>query len=145
MDTPTGIAIDASGNVVVPLQGADEVIVVAVSTNNPGYPLRSDCYGGSSQCLWSQGDVYIVAGQAASPGRLLDGSSAATAQLDTPDYATFDNSGNLIVDEYNGGVAVLALSGSNPGYVLGDDCGGGSAQCVWAEGRCLLARGWTFQ
>ncbi|MFZ1062169.1 MAG: hypothetical protein WAN30_01710 [Acidimicrobiales bacterium] len=143
LDNPTGITVDGAGNVIVPLQESSVVVVLAVSTSNPGYPLRSDCGGGSSPCVWTQGDVYYVVGTPSSFASLVDGSTAATSQLNRPDYATFDSSGDLLIDDYNSAIVILAVTSTNPGYVLGDDCGGGSSPCVWTQGDVFtLAGSW---
>jgi outer membrane protein OmpA-like peptidoglycan-associated protein len=141
---PTGIAVDPSGNVIIPMQDANDALVLAVSGSNPGYPLRSDCVNGSTACSWIQGGVYVIVGQSGSSAALTDGSTAASSSLEKPDYASLDSSGNLILDDYNSGVVVLARSATNPGYVLGNDCGTGSTACVWTQGDVFtLAGSWS--
>ncbi|HEY1222356.1 MAG TPA: hypothetical protein VGE75_02525, partial [Acidimicrobiales bacterium] len=93
---------------------------------------------------WTQGNVFTIVGQYDADATLSDGASAASSQMVQPDYATFDGVGNLILDDYAGGVAVLAMTASNPGYVLGDDCGSGSVPCVWSKGDVFTLAGENF-
>ncbi len=137
---PTGIAVDSSGNIIIPVQTADNVLVLAVSSSNPGYPLRSDCGSGSSACTWTPGDIYVIVGDGTNAA-LSDGTSATTSTMEQPDYATFDSSGNLLIDDYGSAVVALAMSTSNPGYTLASDCGGGASPCTWTKGHVYTLAG----
>jgi len=128
---PTATTVDSEGNVLI-LDEDGAVVVDALSSTNPGYPLASDCGSGSSACTWTQGDVFRIAGTY-SAGSVTDGTSALSTQFDTPLGITVDASGNVLVgDTGNNVVEVLAVSSSNPGYKLGSDCGG---TCTWTQGH----------
>jgi hypothetical protein len=127
---PSGVVVDAHGNEII--ADTTEVIrIVAVSATNPGYVLESNCGG---PCTWTPGDIFTIAGTAQSVGFNGDGIAATTATFNDPYQMAIDADGNLVVaDADNGLVRVIAV-GSNPGYTLGSDCGGGSNPCVWNDG-----------
>jgi len=129
---PTATTVDSEGNVLI-LDEDGAVVVDALSSTNPGYPLASDCGSGSSACTWTQGDVFRIAGTY-SAGSVTDGTSALSTQFDTPLGITVDASGNVLVgDTGNNVVEVLAVSSSNPGYILGGACAG--LVCNWTQGH----------
>ena len=107
-------------------------MLVAVSATNPGYPLPS----------WTVGDIYTIAG--AGPGALHyggDGSYATDAQLNSPGKVTVDTHGNaLLADTGNNRVRVVAVSASNPGYLLG----GCTGPCTWIRGYIYTVAGTGF-
>jgi len=129
---PVATTVDSHGNVLV-LDGNGAVVVDAISSTNPGYPLASDCGSGSTQCTWTAGDVFRISGTYTS-GAVTDGTSALNWTFNSPLGITLDSSGNVIVgDTGNNTVEVLAVSSSNPGYLLsGSDCGG---TCTWTQGH----------
>ena len=129
---PTDVAVDAAGNPIIADSLNERVRVVAVSVTNPGYPLPS----------WTVGDIYTIAGNG--PGALHyggDGSYATDAQLNSPGKVTVDAHGNaLLADTGNNRVRVVAVSVSNPGYLLG----GCTGPCTWIRGYIYTVAGTGF-
>ena len=109
--------------------------VVAVSATNPGYTLESICgVFGSSPCTWSAGGTFTLVGDGTA-GYNGDGIAATTAEINGPWGVGIDPHGNLVFsDNTNAYVRVVAVSAINPGYTLGNDCGGGSSACSWTVG-----------
>ena len=95
---PTGVAIDAAGNLVFADSYSARVRVVAVTTGTfYGQPMTA-------------GDVYTVAGDGAF-GFSGDGGPATSAELSVPEGVTVDGAGNLVIaDRYDGLVRVVAAS-----------------------------------
>jgi hypothetical protein len=93
LDHPAGVGVDPDGNYVI-AERAGYVQVLANSATNPGYVLGSDCYGGSSPCVWTQGELFTIAGGHAN---LDDGVSALDYSMDTPTGIAIDASGNVVV------------------------------------------------
>ncbi|MGA8296831.1 MAG: hypothetical protein WB770_07290, partial [Acidimicrobiales bacterium] len=110
LNTPTGLGLDAEGNVIISDTGVGEVLVLAVSATNPGYEMTS----------WTRGNVYVVAGNGSStPTPTSAGSSATTIGLIQPTGVAIDHQGNILVSDSGSAiVAVVAVSASNPGYPL---------------------------
>jgi hypothetical protein len=111
---PQDVAADTSGNVVICDTDRSEVEVLAESATNPGYVLGSGA-------TWTVGSLYVIAGDATgSPVPLVTGSQGSSTGLDAPDSVAIDASGNvLIADTGDDEVEVVAVSATNPGYVLG--------------------------
>ncbi|MGO9876405.1 MAG: fibronectin type III domain-containing protein [Acidimicrobiia bacterium] len=129
LNFPAGIAVDAHGNPVIADSDNQRVRVVAVSTSNPGYPVPS----------WTVGDIYTVAGNG--PGTVKysgDGVLATVAPLFDPRDVTVDRGGDLLIaDSGNARVRVVAVSTSNPGYLLA----GCTGTCRWAAGNIYTIAG----
>jgi trimeric autotransporter adhesin len=88
-------------------------------------------------CTWAQGDIYTVAGNGGS-GHSGDGRRATSARLRFPGSVSVDRTGNLIIaDSFNERVRVVAVSATNPGYLLAD-C---SSICRWAQGDIYTVAG----
>jgi trimeric autotransporter adhesin len=114
MDEPQGVAVDTHGNVLFADTNNNRVRVVAVSPSNPGYPI----VGCASLCVWTVGDVYIIAGDGT--GYNGDRIPAASAWLDAPTAVAVDKVGDVLIsDTGNDRVRVVAVSPSNPGYPIG--------------------------
>jgi len=129
LNSPAGIGVDTYGNPLIADSDNQRVRVVAVSTSNPGYPIPS----------WTVGDIYTVAGNGSSTVKYTgDGVLATVAPLFDPRDVTVDRSGNLLVaDSGNARVRVVAVSSSNPGYVLA----GCTGTCRWAAGNMYTIAG----
>jgi len=76
------------------------------------------------------GRIYQIAGDETGHGQLGDGIPAASAILGGGGGLAVDPEGNIL--SANGAIYVIAESTTNPGYVLGNDCAGGS--CIWTPG-----------
>ena len=130
LDTPTAVAVDKAGDVLISDTGNERVRVVAVSSSNPGYPVGA----------WTVGDIYTVAGNG--PGSLRytgDGVLATVAQLFDPRGLTVDARGNVVIaDAGNARVRVVAVSTTNPGYPLA----GCPAGCTWVVGNIYTIAGY---
>ena len=130
---PVGVAVDPEGNVLIADSFNHRVRLVAVSASNPAY-LLSGCTG---TCGWTIGDIYTIAGDG-NPAYGGDGGPAASAEIYQPRGAAVDPAGNvLIADSNNDRVRVVALSASNPGYLLG----GCSETCSWTIGDIYTIAG----
>jgi hypothetical protein len=129
LNHPQDVATDANGNVVICDTSNDEIEVLAESTANPGYTIGSGA-------RWTVGSVYVIAGNGTlSPVPVTTGSPGASTGLDAPQGVAVDRSGNvLIADTYNNEVEVLAVSATNPGYVLGTDA-------LWIAGDLYVIAG----
>jgi len=98
LDSPTGLALDPAGNLVIADFFNDRVRVVAASTGT--------FYG---QAM-TAGDIYTVAGDGQSSG-LGDGGPATEASLAGPGAVAFDGSGNLLIaDTLHNLLRVVAAS-----------------------------------
>jgi trimeric autotransporter adhesin len=82
--SPTGVAVDPAGNLVIADAANNRVRLVAASTGT--------FYG---QAM-TAGDIYTVAGDGTS-GYSGDGGPATSARLDTPFGVAVDGSGNLLI------------------------------------------------
>ncbi|HLX49825.1 MAG TPA: hypothetical protein VKS82_15960 [Streptosporangiaceae bacterium] len=95
---PSGVTVDAVGNVVIADIGSDRIRVVAERTGT--------FYG---QAM-TAGDIYTIAGDGAA-GFSGDGGPATAAGLNLPGGVAVDAAGNvLIADTYNQRVRVVAAS-----------------------------------
>jgi hypothetical protein len=116
IDSPEGVAVDSTGNVLIADAGDDEVEVLAVSALNPGYVLGSGAD-------WADGDIYVIAGLGKghfSPKPSSSGAPATTEGLNAPAGVAVDGFGNvLIADSGHNLVEVLAVGGARPGYTSG--------------------------
>jgi len=91
----TGVAVDATGNLVLADRGNNRIRVVAVKTGT--------FYG---QAM-TKGDIYTVVGGGTSG--LGDGGPATKARLAAPGAVALDAAGNLVIaDSQNGRVRVVA-------------------------------------
>jgi hypothetical protein len=131
LDQPSGPVVDAKGNLLFADYGG--VRIMAMSASNPGYLLG----GCSATCTWTVGDIYTIAGDG-TEGYSGDGGPATSAELSYPSGVALDAEDNvLIADTGNYRVRLVAVSPSNPGYVLG----GCSGTCVWAVGDIYTIAG----
>jgi trimeric autotransporter adhesin len=94
LDMPEGVAVDASGNLIIADTGNSRVRVVAVSTGT--------FYGRAM----TAGDIYTVAGDGIY-GYSGDGGRATSAELATPYGVAVDGSGNLVIADTKNGLVRL--------------------------------------
>jgi hypothetical protein len=129
LNFPAGVAIDSHGNPLVADSNNQRVRILAVSTSNPGYPVAS----------WTVGDIYTVAGDGPDGFHYTgDGVLATVAPLFDPKDVTSDAGDNLLIaDSENARVRVVAVSSTNPGYVLA----GCASTCTWADGNIYTVAG----
>ena len=136
LQAPNVPSIDAQGNQLLTDTTNNRVRVVAVSASNPGYPLG----GCGGACAWTVGDIYTIAGTGTA-GYNGDGIVATSAELNQPVGLTVDARGNFLVGEQGNGsqgrVRVVAVSASNPGYILA----GCSGTCSWTVGDIYTIAG----
>jgi len=127
LHAPSGIGVDASGDLLIADSLNDRVRLVAVSTSNPGYRLAT----------WTVGDIYTIAGDGTG-SYAGDGVPGPAAEFNEPRAMAVDAEHNpLIVDTANHRVRVLAVSLYNPGYVLG----GCRGSCRWTGGDVYTVAG----
>ena len=94
---PTGVGLDAAGNVLVSDSFNERIRVLAAKTGT--------FYG---QAM-TAGDIYTIAGNG-TQGFSGDGGPATAAKLNTPLRATVDASGNVLIsDSFNQRIRVLAV------------------------------------
>ncbi len=107
LDQPTGVAVDAHGNLVVADLGNNVVRVVAAATGT---------FDGQAM---TAGDIYTVAGDGTA-GFGGDGGPATAAQLDAPQGVAVDPHGDLVVaDTANDRVRLVAeVSGRVDGLAV---------------------------
>src|SRR5579875_3210199 len=123
---PAGLAIDASGDVVISDGGTNLVSVLALGASEPGYPVA----GGS----WTPGDLYLLAGSGAATPTLA-GAPARSVALSHPEGVAVDPAGDVLVaDTDDGAIEVLAVSAADPGYVLGSGA-------TWTPGDLYVLAG----
>ena len=97
LSTPSGVAVDGAGNLVIADSGNSRVRVVAARTGT--------FYG---QAM-TAGDIYSVAGTGPGGGYAGDGGPATAAELNFPNGIAVDAAGNLVIaDEFNNRVRVVA-------------------------------------
>jgi hypothetical protein len=95
---PAGLAVDASGNVVIGDAQADVIRVVAQSTGS--------FYG---QAM-TAGDIYTIAGNGTA-GFAGDGGPGTSAELSSPAQVTLDGTGNVLVADFgNDRIRVIAAT-----------------------------------
>jgi hypothetical protein len=104
---PTGVGLDAAGNVLISDSFGERIRVLAAKTGR---------FYGRAMTL---GDIYTIAGTG-TQGFSGDGGPATAAQLNTPLRVTVDAAGNvLICDSFNQRIRVLAVkSGSFYGRAM---------------------------
>ncbi len=101
---PTGLALDAEGDLFIADTGNDAVrVVAAVNGNIFGHQVDA-------------GDLYTVAGTGV-PGLASDGASAAGAPLDAPSALAVDPRGDLFIAD--SGNSVVRVVSPSTGTVLG--------------------------
>jgi hypothetical protein len=133
VDAPTGVALDAAGNIVFTDYYNSLVRVIAVSNSTPAYTLAG-C-GGS--CTWVPGHVFTIGGTNVA-GYTGDGISAVAANLDGPQGVAIDLQGNVVfTDSIDNRVRVIAVGVANPGYPLA----GCVATCTWTAGDIFTVAG----
>ena len=103
LSSPTGITLDASGNLVVGDEGDELVRVVAAQSCSASCP-----YGLSAM---TEGDIYTIAGNG-SPGTFGgDGGPATSASLFYPTWVAVDSAGDvLITDSVHLRVRIIAAT-----------------------------------
>jgi len=127
LNSPTGIGVDANGDLLITDTANHRVRLVAVSTSNPGYAVAD----------WTVGDIYTVAGTGTG-SYTRDGIPARAAEFNEPRGVTVDGEHNpLIVDTGNHRVRVLAVSRYDPGYLLA----GCTGSCRWTVGDVYTVAG----
>ena len=98
---PTGVAIDASGNLIM-ADTYNSALRVVANTNGTYYGVAM-----------TAGDIYTIAGTG-SPGYSGDGSAATSATMSLPSGVTIDGAGNILVsDSSNNVIRVVADSTGN--------------------------------
>ena len=98
LDRPTGVALDAAGNVLISDSFNERIRVLAAATGT--------FYG---QAM-TTGHIYTIAGTG-TQGFSGDGGPATAAELDTPLRATVDAAGNVLVsDSFNERIRVVAAA-----------------------------------
>jgi len=129
LEQPQSVAVDARGNVVICDTNRNEIEVLAESTSNPGYVIGSGA-------VWAPGSMYVIAGNGLnSPTPVTTGSQGLSTAIDSPEGVAIDSTGNvLIADTGDYEVEILAVSLSNPGYVLG-------ASSIWNRGSLYVIAG----
>ena len=90
LSAPTGIAVDASGNLVVGDEGDDLVRVIAAQNCSASCP-----HGLSTM---TKGDIYTIAGDGSS-GFSGDGGPATSAGLFYPTWVAVDSAGDVLVSD----------------------------------------------
>jgi hypothetical protein len=94
---PTGVGLDAAGNVLIAVSYDERVRVVAAKTGR--------FYGRAM----TVGDIYTIAGNG-TEGFSGDGAPATAAELNTPLRVTVDAVGNVLIsDSFNQRIRVLAV------------------------------------
>jgi hypothetical protein len=98
---PTGVGLDAAGNVLIAVSYGERVQVVAAKTGT--------FYGRAM----TTGDIYTIAGNGRQ-GFSGDSGPATAASLDTPLRVTVDAAGNVLIsDSFNQRLRVLAVKSGN--------------------------------
>jgi len=98
LDSPSAVAVDGAGNLVIADSGNERIRVVAAKTGT--------YYG---QAMTAR-HIYTVAGNG-TYGFSGDGGAATAAELNSPDQAAVDGAGNLVIaDGANDRVRVVAAS-----------------------------------
>ena len=105
LDQPTGVTVDAHGNLVIADLSNNEIRVVAATTGS--------FYGQSM----TAGDIYTVAGDGTA-GYAGDGGAATGAELDMPESVAVDAQGNVVVADYGNNRVRLVAEESGAAYGL---------------------------
>lgn len=109
LNAPAGVAVDTDGNVVVTDTATSEVVVLAVSLNNPGYPI-------ATASTWIDGNIYEVAGGGSTNPSYV-GVAADAADLHDPNGIAISPSGDVVfADEYDNEVDLLAISSKDSDF-----------------------------
>ncbi len=153
-----GVAVDAAGNILLGDPDHYSIRVVADSPTNPGYTLSDACGLNpdplGAPCAWgvpeasesgdpfSPGLIFTIAG-ARTLTQSGDGQPAGAAELGGPTDVAYDPEGNLLIaDGSDWRVRVEAVSATNPGYPLLDDCGPtADGPCTWTPGDLFTVVG----
>jgi hypothetical protein len=127
LDQPSGVAVDTAGDVIIADTDELTVEVLAGSPSDPSYLLGNGA-------VWAVGYLYVVAGRGTSPPSEL-GTPADETDLDGPERVATDAVGNvLIAGGTEDDVDVLAVSASDPGYLLGPGT-------TWVPGNLYVLAG----
>jgi len=132
LERPDGLAVDDEGNLLFADSGSNNVQVLAISADNPGYLLGSGA-------AWRPGNDYVIAGS----GSHADGSSCplnVAAVLNAPGEVSIDPVGDVLIADSNGRrIRVLAESGADPGYGVSGAWVRGSAYVVAGGGTTVAS------
>jgi hypothetical protein len=124
---PRGLGFDRMGNVLIADTGDNDVEVLATSDTNPGYELPIGA-------TWNRGELYVIAGGGSTAPSATVPLAATSAALDQPRGVAADASGNIVIaDTGHHEIDVLAMSSTNPGYVL--------SAGTWTEGVLYVVAG----
>ncbi len=140
LDAPSGVALDAHGDLVIADTGNERVRVVAETTGT--------FYGQTM----TTGDIYTVAGDGSSGFNQGDGIQAVSAELDSPGDVAVDHQGNVVIaDTGNERIRVVAdttgtfygqsMTAGNIYTVAGDGTAGYTADAIPAPTSELFAPG----
>jgi hypothetical protein len=117
---PTGVGVDAAGNVLIAVSYGERIQVVAAKTGR--------FYGR----VMTVGDIYTIAGNG-KQGFSGDGGPATAAKLNTPLRATVDAVGNVLIsDSFNQRLRVLA---TKSGRFYGRAMAAGDIYTIAGNGR----------
>jgi trimeric autotransporter adhesin len=118
--SPSGVAVDGAGNVVIADAGGNVIRVVAAGT------------GTSYGQAMTAGDIYTIAGNGV-PGNSGDGGPATSAELDEPAALAVDTRGNvLLADRGNNRIRVVAAAS---GTFYGQAMAAGDIYTIAGGGR----------
>ncbi len=109
LDLPSGVAVDAAGNLYIADQGNNRIQEIAAST------------GAQWGISMTANDIYTVAGSSSgSSGHSGDGGAATSALLTQPRNVAFDAAGNLYIDDTNNNrVQMVAKTSCSSGCPFG--------------------------
>jgi hypothetical protein len=110
LNGPTGVAIDAGGDIAIADTNHDAVDIYAVATTDPGFGIGSN---------WVVHNVYrVIGGGATAP--TSTGEATGETSLNGPQGIAFDADGDLLVaDVFHHEVDVDAIATTNPGFAIG--------------------------
>jgi len=131
-----GLAVDPWGNVVFSFdQGVD---VIAESPSNPGYNIRPGGCAGGSNCIWTTGEVFTIAGAGGGVNCNLNGiGGPAYAETLCGAALAIDPDGDVLIGNQPD-LLVVTVASTNPGYPLEALCGG---TCTWHQGDIFAIAG----
>jgi len=93
LSTPTGVAVDSSGNIYI-ADGQNNAVRVVCQTQTP-IACTNAAFGSDT---WAAGDINTFSGnEVTGAGYQGDGNPATTALLNDPDGVTLDAAGNLYI------------------------------------------------